>query len=133
MSYLINKSTVEENLVSIPSGNKKSIILSGTKEGPYSTAIVVADDILPKAEVHEESADVWQVIRGEATFIIGGKLEDPSSHKPKEWIAETISGGQEYSAGPGDMIDIPPGVPHQIDARGKRIELLIVKVNNLKA
>ncbi len=91
---------------------------------------VVVDNVLPKAEVHEKSADVWQVLKGEALFIISGELENKTLHKPNEWVADSIQGGREYSVKTGDVIDIPAGVPHQIDARGRRVELLIVKINS---
>ena len=130
MGQVIPKLQVEDAVASIGEGVKKSVLLSGSKEGPYLIMAVVVDDILPKAEVHEEAADVWQVVKGDAIFIIGGELENPTLHKPKEWVADSIRGGTEYPVKPGDVVDVPPGVPHQIDARGRRVELLIIKINS---
>ncbi len=131
------KVTVEQAIVeafrSVPTGNKKSVILSGSKEGPYSVMAVVVDNVLSKAEVHDESADIWHVVNGEAIFMIGGEVENPTLHKSKEWVADSIRGGIEYPVKPGDVIDIPPGTPHQIDARGRRAEFIIVKVDNIKS
>lgn len=132
MVAVISKEKVEESVTLVPAGVKKSVTLTGSKEGPYSVMAVVVNNLLPKAEVHEKSADVWQVLKGEAVFIIGGELESPILHKPKEWVADFIRGGEKYPVKPGDIIDIPAGVPHQIDTRGKRIELVIVKINGLK-
>ena len=106
MAKVISQSQIEEAVASIDRGVKKSVIVSGSKDGPYSVMVVVVDDILPKAEVHEESADVWQVLKGDAVFIIGGELGNPTLHKPKERVADFIRGGTEYPVKPGDIIQV---------------------------
>ncbi|MSR85682.1 hypothetical protein EXS71_04610 [Candidatus Uhrbacteria bacterium] len=117
----------------IPAGAKKALLLSGEKTNPYSTMIVVAENVLGKAEVHERSADAWMVLRGQGTFILGGRLIKPERHKEHEWLGEGIEGGTRLAVHEGDLLDIPPGIPHQIDVQTSRLELLIVKINQLES
>ena len=92
---------------------------------------MVFDNVMADAELHEGEDEIWIVKKGSAKFILGGELKNPVSLRTGEKTAASIAGGKEQEVAEGDVIDIPPGVPHQIDARGGRIELLIVKVNRL--
>ena len=115
----------------IPAGAKKAALLTGEKTGPYATMVVVAENVVGKAEVHEHAADAWMVMRGKGVFILGGRLVNPVLHKELEWLGDRIDGGERLEVKAGDIIDIPPGIPHQIDASHSRLELFIVKINNL--
>ena len=132
MSYKIvtNKEAVEIELAAM-SRVKTVKLLSGAWDEPYALACVVFDNVMADAELHERAADIWFVRKGSAKFILGGELKNPISLRKGEKTAASIAGGKEQEVAEGDVIDIPPGVPHQIDARGGRIELLIVKVNRL--
>ena len=46
-----------------------------------------------------------------------------------ELVSKTISGGKRIKVAGGDIINIPPGVPHQIESINKKVKLLIFKVN----
>lgn len=127
---MTNKEAAEIELAA-GSRAKTVKLLSGSWDGPYAVASVVLDDVLPDAEMHEHAADIWFVRKGSAKFILGGELKNPVSLRKGEKTAASIAGGKEQEVAEGDVIDIPPGVPHQIDARGRRIELLIVKINGL--
>ena len=56
-------------------------------------------------------------------------MQNAEKIREGEWTADEISGGEIGEVGEGDLIDIPAGVPHQIDAVGTRLELQIVKIN----
>lgn len=114
---------------SVGSNIKKSVLLSGAWDGKYAVAVVVVDGIKPKAEVHEHAADVWRVEKGSGKFILGGTLVSPEAVREGELVADTIEGGETFDVVPGDVVDVPPGVAHQIDATQGRLELLITKVN----
>lgn len=108
---------------------KKSALLSGAWDGKYAVATVVIDGVKPKAEVHKNAADIWRVLKGRGQFILGGALKNEEQVTEQEFVAETITGGEMFGVSEGDMIDIPAGIPHQIDPQGGRLELLIVKIN----
>lgn len=129
MFTLSKKSSIHDALQSIGTGVKKSSLLSGSWQGSYAVAAIVLDDIQPPAEVHVHAADVWILLSGNARFILGGNMVDAVEKKPGELSAASIQGGEEISVEPGDVIDIPQGVPHQIDVRGGRAEFLILKIN----
>ncbi len=136
MFKTLTSQKIKEVCRSLIGAGKHVILLSGDWKGPYAVAVVVIDDIKASAEVHKTSADVWQVIDGNATFILGGSLLMPTEKISGELIeetiiADTITGGEPIKIFPGDVIDVPPGVPHQIDARGGRVELLINKINGV--
>lgn len=125
---MTNKEAAEIELAATPRA-KTVKLLSGVWDGPYAVASVVFDNVMADAELHERAADIWIVQKGSAKFILGGELKNPVSLRTGEKTSASIAGGKEQEVAEGDVIDIPPGIPHQIDARGRRIELLIVKVN----
>ncbi len=72
-------------------------------------------------EVHTNLTDVCYILKGSATILYGGKLDDIiDSHFPDgrpypktELRGHKIVGGETRHLGPGDVIIIPNGVPHQ--------------------
>jgi uncharacterized RmlC-like cupin family protein len=81
------------------------------------------------AEVHENQADVIVVQSGEATLVAGGELIDGKTTHPGELQGSGIKGGVKNSLSPGDVVHVPPGMPHQffLDP-GKEISYFVVKV-----
>jgi len=65
-------------------------------------------------EFHETEADLYVVRRGHATLILGGELVEPKRLRRKQQTASSIQGGIEKELGPGDVVHIPEGVPHQL-------------------
>lgn len=129
MSYKIIKSReVRRVAESIEPNIKKSVLLSGSWKGPYAIAAIVVDNIMPKAEVHKKHVDVWRIVKGEGKFILGGSLVNPEQVAENELVGDSIKGGKKVVVKEGDLVDIPPGIPHQIDARGKRLEMTILKI-----
>ena len=126
---IIRKDEVSQAGASVERNVKKAVLFSGAWDGTYAVAVVVVDGIKPKAEVHERAADVWRVMKGSGKFILGGAMQNAEKIREGEWTADEISGGEIGEVGEGDLIDIPAGVPHQIDAVGTRLELQIVKIN----
>jgi mannose-6-phosphate isomerase-like protein (cupin superfamily) len=55
------------------------------------------------AQVHKSILELYFVREGTATLITGGKIVDGM-----------IRGGTERVVKPGDVVFIPPGVPHNI-------------------
>lgn len=83
-----------------------------------------------RAELHKKKADVMVIQSGTATLAYGGTVIDPVVTGPNEIQGSGIRGAQKRSVGPGDIIEIPAGVPHQFFlAPGTQITYLVVKVN----
>lgn len=78
---------------------------------------------MPNSFYHSEINELYYVIRGEGTALLGGELEnamlgDPNGFGPKTITGPTVNGKmkgyttQKWSA--GDVIIVPAGVPHMI-------------------
>jgi mannose-6-phosphate isomerase-like protein (cupin superfamily) len=86
-------------------------------------------DATGSSELHEHEADVLVVEEGEATLVTGGEMVAAKTQKPGELRGTSIKGGERHSLGPGDVIHIPAGVPHQLlVASGKPFTYFVVKV-----
>lgn len=129
MSKRISQKIVEL-CESVKDKNGKYVFWLSEPEGQnYKIGLVVFNNVFPNAEIHAKGIDVWHVVRGEGAFILGGKLENGTEKKPNEWVAESILGGERQEVREGDIIDIPAGIPHQIDARGKILAMVIIKIS----
>jgi mannose-6-phosphate isomerase-like protein (cupin superfamily) len=63
--------------------------------------------------VHGKSADVWIVTGGSATAVTGGKLLDAKQRgQSDDFAGSSIANGVEQPLKPGDVVFVPPGVPH---------------------
>jgi mannose-6-phosphate isomerase-like protein (cupin superfamily) len=81
------------------------------------------------AEQHDNLGDILVIRFGEATLVIGGKLDQPRSVGPGEYRAASIVGGEKRTIGPGDIIHIPAKMPHHVlITRGQTVSYVIVKV-----
>ena len=82
-----------------------------------------------RAELHKTKADVMVIQSGTATIVWGGEVIDPAPTALNEIQGSGIKVGQKQEVGPGDVIEIPAGIPHQfILAPGTQITYLVIKV-----
>jgi mannose-6-phosphate isomerase-like protein (cupin superfamily) len=82
-----------------------------------------------EVEVHDKVADVFYIVSGEATLILGGTVVDSHSGGPGETRGTSITGGVKETLATGDAVHIPAKVPHQmLVAKGKKITYFVVKV-----
>jgi mannose-6-phosphate isomerase-like protein (cupin superfamily) len=82
-----------------------------------------------QAELHETEADVFVVHSGTATLLVGGTLTGSETVSPHEKRNGTIHGGVRQKLAPGDVVRIPPGMPHQLLLDGAReFTYFVVKV-----
>jgi len=82
-----------------------------------------------QAEYHATQADIFFVQSGTATLVYGGTLLDGKNTAPNEMRAASIAGGMEKKLAAGDVVTIPPKVPHQVKLEpGKEFTYFVVKV-----
>jgi mannose-6-phosphate isomerase-like protein (cupin superfamily) len=63
--------------------------------------------------VHATTLDIWVVMEGTATAVTGGKLIDGKKRPTGDDEAGTsIAGGIDQPLKQGDILFVPPGVPH---------------------
>ena len=80
-------------------------------------------------EWHENQADVFFVQSGSATLVVGGTLVGAENTEPHERRNGTIQGGVRQKLSAGDVVRIPPKVPHQLLLDGSpEFTYFVVKV-----
>jgi mannose-6-phosphate isomerase-like protein (cupin superfamily) len=90
---------------------------------------VIHRDASGMAELHKTMADVIIIRTGTATLLTGGEVIEPKDTAVNEVRGKGINGGVKHEVAPGDVINIPAGVPHQfLLASETQITYLVVKV-----
>lgn len=79
-------------------------------------------------EVHDASDDIYYVLDGTATLMLGGSLDSPREISPGEWRSKTATGGQRVVIKKGDLVVVPRGTPHQRTVSGKDFSMILIKV-----
>jgi len=80
------------------------------------------------AELHDASDDVYYVLDGSATLVLGGRLEDPKEADPGEWRSPRIVDGKTFEIKKGDLIVVPRGTPHQRSTANKDFTMILIKI-----
>lgn len=85
-----------------------------------------------EAEAHATEADIFYVVEGTATFLVGGTITGAHDTAPGETRGPSLDGGTPYELKVGDVITIPAGVPHWFKATQGKFRYLVVKVPTSK-
>ncbi|MBC2666321.1 hypothetical protein H7F51_12400 [Novosphingobium flavum] len=70
--------------------------------------------------IHETDAELFVVAEGSGAMLLGGQLVKPRRAGPNRWegptlIGEGVVGAHEVKVAKGDVIMIPPGMPHTVN------------------
>jgi mannose-6-phosphate isomerase-like protein (cupin superfamily) len=96
--------------------------------GNYSF-LVVHREGSGQAEVHETQADVIVVESGGGTLMYGGQVVNGKKTDAHEVRGDSIDGALEKKLAPGDIVTVPPKVPHLVKLEpGREITYFTVKV-----
>ena len=79
-----------------------------------SSTILAFRDQDGSAEEHEQSGDIFVVLRGSATLVTGGTITGPVTTAPGEIRGAAIQQGSRRDLKEEDIVHIPAGVPHQL-------------------
>jgi len=83
-----------------------------------------------EAELHEQFADVFIVLAGQATLVTGGTVAGARTVGLGEIRGERVEGGVRQELRAGDVAHVPAGVPHQMLVAGDRtFTAFVVKVD----
>jgi mannose-6-phosphate isomerase-like protein (cupin superfamily) len=96
---------------------------------PNDSAMLVHRESDGQAEWHETQVDVFFVQSGSATLLIGGTLVNGETVGPHEKRNGAIRGGVRQKLSAGDVVRIPPRVPHQLLLEGApEFNYFVIKV-----
>jgi quercetin dioxygenase-like cupin family protein len=85
-----------------------------------------------EAELHATEGDIFYVVEGTATFLVGGTITGAHETAPGETRGPSLEGGTPYELKVGDVITIPAGVPHWFKSTQGKFRYLVVKVGATK-
>jgi mannose-6-phosphate isomerase-like protein (cupin superfamily) len=85
------------------------------------------------AELHENFADIFYVLEGQAALLTGGAIATPQRVAPGELRGDAVEGGTRLELRAGDVAHVPAGVPHQmlLDS-DKSVTCLVFKVQEVE-
>ena len=78
-------------------------------------------------EIHEKETDIFYIMDGSATIIVGGTAVEPKQTRPNQLTAKDIQNGQSYNLKKGDVLVIPAGIPHWFKQVNGSINYLTIK------
>jgi hypothetical protein len=83
--------------------------------GTYTSMLIVRLHT-GEAEQHQAWADQMIIQKGTVTLVYGGKIlgEHPQPNNFSELRGTGLEGGKEVTLHPGDIVQIPAGLPHWI-------------------
>jgi mannose-6-phosphate isomerase-like protein (cupin superfamily) len=106
--------------------------------GAYKVTIVILRRIPKEGSenrglLHDRVTEVYQMITGAGTFETGGTLMngqpvDLTSGAAGPSVRGTIQGGESRRMGPGDVVVIPPGVPHRFSKLEGTVTYLVTRI-----
>lgn len=90
---------------------------------PYSANIEYRTAVA-NAAVHDAEAELFYVIDGSATFVIGGQLTDAQRTNAENSTGKSVNGGMSRKVSKGDFMLVPQGTAHWFSAIEGSITLM---------
>ena len=94
-------------------------------QAPGYTARVDYRASVGPANLHETENEIFEVLEGSATLVVGGQLVEPTAARNGNRNGVRISGGQARAVGAGDVLFVAAGAPHWFSAVDKLVVLSI--------
>jgi len=82
---------------------------------PYAVNIEYRTAVAASA-VHETEAELFYVIDGSGTMVVGGQLTEPQRTNAQNLTGKAIAGGTTQKVSKGDFMLVPAGSPHWFSA-----------------
>lgn len=105
--------------------------------GAYKVTIVVLRRVPSNTPdsglLHDRVTEVYQILSGAGMFETGGTLVDGrpvdlTSEAAGPSVRGTIQGGENRRIGPGDVVVIPPNLPHRFSKLEGTITYLVTRI-----
>ncbi len=111
----------------------KKMAETPTKGGIVRVGIVHRTKPEPRALLHNELTEIYQIIQGSGTLFTGGTpqaptpVSDPPNLGPTPSFYVTQAGGLTQKVKKGDLVIIPAGLPHRFSELDGPIEYVIYR------
>ena len=87
--------------------------------------------------VHDRVTEIYEIKEGRGVLLSGGELVNPTPLplRPDTMTigpsrqSLTLKGGSKHPVGPGDIVVIPAGTPHEFDSIDGHITYLVIRVD----
>ena len=90
---------------------------------PYTVNIEYRTAVATSA-IHETEAELFYVIDGGGTFVIGGALTEPQRTNAQNLSGKAITGGTSQKVTKGDFMWVPAGAAHWFSAIDGTVTLM---------
>ena len=125
--------SASRSLVTKPEPNARQLPVAGAAANSYQL-VVLARSATGEAEIHDEWDDIVLVKSGTALMRTGRALVGGQQREPGEHRGADISGARDQAVGPGDLLVVPAGMPHQWKPTGSEpFAYVVLKVRPGKA
>jgi len=105
------------------SGETGSMLISNSE----FKVMAARRDKVGQSEVHVKDTDIFVVIDGHATLVIGGKLIDAKEVSPDEIRGSGIEGGTDYPLERGVVLTVPRNTPHWVKQTEPGFRYYVIK------
>ena len=78
-------------------------------------------------EIHVKETDIFYVMDGSATILVGGTAVEPRETRANQMTAKDMANPESYNLKKGDVLVIPAGIPHWFKQVNGSIDYLVVK------
>ncbi|HTR66880.1 MAG TPA: cupin domain-containing protein [Terriglobales bacterium] len=120
---------MEQQLKTEAAGNPHHIGTKRLADFPNDLFMLAHREADGVVEWHENQADIFVVQSGSATLLVGGTMVGGETTEPHEKRNGKIEGGIRRTLSAGDIVRIPPRVPHQLLLEGSRsFTYFVIKV-----
>jgi mannose-6-phosphate isomerase-like protein (cupin superfamily) len=82
---------------------------------PYTARLDYRASVGP-ANLHEVQMELFYVVEGSATMVVGGALVDPKPANGRNMNGASVAGGESRRIARGDVLMVPPNTPHWFSA-----------------
>ena len=111
----------------------KRVALAPGARGTVRVGIVHRKTQEPRALMHEELTEIYQIVEGSGTLLTGGTMTecrpvaDPPNLGPTTSYYCTMAGGVRQKVKPKDVIIVPAGTPHKFSQLDGPISYVIYR------
>jgi len=126
---IIKKEERTQKLQELDGINKKALQFIQPVEKFYEAKLIRIDqqpEVL--SEMHEQASDIYYITSGSCKLTLGGILIDKKDLGKGDWLGKGIEEGKVHEVKEGDIISIPPNIPHMIDIAGKAVSYIVIKI-----